>query len=188
MTRKILYSGGAQGADYYFGLYASSAGFQVVHYYGDKAKTPFGTHPLNQKYINQGVQQANKVCRALGKNTPSKEYIQQMIGRNWWQVAYTQAVYCIAPLTKDFQHVSGGTGWAVEEAIKIRRVPFIFCLDNEKMKWFQYSYIDKIFQPIEFPSEKPDKFDAVTGIGTRDLNKNTPNFIQIMNELQKLFK
>lgn len=56
------------------------------------------------------------------------------------------------------------------------------------MKWFQYSYIDKIFQPIEFPSEKPDKFDAVTGIGTRDLNKNTPNFIQIMNELQKLFK
>lgn len=83
MARKILYSGGAQGADYYFGLYASSAGFQVVHYYGDKAKTPFGTHPLNQKYINQGVQQANKVCRALGKNAPSKEYIQQMIGRNW---------------------------------------------------------------------------------------------------------
>lgn len=67
-------------------------------------------------------------------------------------------------------------------------MPFIFCLDNEKMKWFQYSYIDKTFQPIEFPSEKPDKFDAVTGIGTRDLNKNTPNFIQIMNELQKLFK
>lgn len=186
---KVLYSGGCQGGDYIFGVIAEKYGYNVDHYYGFAHKTPFGNSIIDENGINEGLQVANRVARFLKKNTPtdSTTYVANMIGRNWHQVKNTEAVYAVQELTPDSKHVESGTSWAVEEAIRILKVPYIYVLDPKTMQWYQYQYGLGIFQEIKEPNEPPSHFSHITGIGSRTLKPGADDFIAVASELNKLF-
>lgn len=170
----VCYSGGAAGADRLFGIWATSNGFDEVHFSfkGHKYHVPHETvleipiDILKDPIVLDKLKTAN---RMLGRSVPKPgTYVYNLLARNSFQVLLTERVYCISTLTSPTQ-VSGGTAWAVQMYIDQYDNPEIYCYDPVRDEVYQYCTSRKEFI-IALTVPKPH--GKWTGIGSRNTTQD----------------
>ncbi len=189
----ICYSGGAQGADKFWGQLAEKLGHEVVHYSFDKHGCSVPKRlikKLTQDELNEADPFLKEANKTLKRQFPTKsEYVNNLLRRNYWQIKDTDVVYAISEFDKD-GNVYGGTAWAVQMAID-EGIP-IYLYSQEKQCWFERKP-DKKYIEIDI-TKAPDWIEGIntwhmlgidppkpkgkwTGIGTRSLTEDTKTVI-----------
>lgn len=169
-------SGGAQGADVFWGLAAEAAGHEVVHW------SFAGHNPAASTYIcelnDQQLRQADQFIELANKNQsrtwPSKSaHTNNLIRRNFYQVYWSTSVYAVSEFKNDSSllKIAGGTAWACQIFVdkwlystsKIKEIPLFF-FDQKSNTWYTWS---GQWTPILKP---PRPSGVYAGIGTRNLS------------------
>jgi hypothetical protein len=167
----ICLSGGAEGADLMWGMVAGSAGHMVVHWSFAGHHTPAPTQEVVILTQDQLVA-ADEPCKAASGRIkrwfpPKSRYVQNLLRRNWYQVASAERVYAVAEIVDG--HVTGGTSWAT--AMFLDRFNGEACecyvFDQAADGWFQWTGSD--WAAIESP---PVPSGVWAGIGSRELAAN----------------
>lgn len=158
------HSGGAIGADTAWDSIGKEFGLtpeQNKHYYFEGYKTPIGNTPISISLKNEADEKLIAANKTLGRKFPtSKEYVNNLLRRNWWQVKNADAVFAIASIADN--KVNGGTGWAVHMAIAENKPVYVF--DQTVGKWFTWSGAK--FEETTTPQLTKN----FAGIGTREIN------------------
>jgi hypothetical protein len=157
------HSGGAIGADTVWDKIGKEFGMvNNKHYYFEGFKTPSGNTAIPVSLKNEADEKLNAANKTLGRKFPtSKEYVDNLLRRNWWQVKNSDAVFAISSITDN--KVNGGTGWAVHMAIAENKPVYVF--DQIQGKWFTWQ--NNAF--IE--TSTPTLTKNFAGIGTRGINE-----------------
>jgi hypothetical protein len=103
-----------------------------------------------------------------------------LLARNWAQVKYSTEIFAIGHIVKSGDKskkgylvtskspsVDGGTGYAVQMGINAGKTVYVF--EQDKKKWFKWSYILEDFLELKNTPTIQEKNFA--GIGTREINK-----------------
>lgn len=189
LTKIICHSGGAQGADTYFETIGESYGVRTNAYsYKTKYHNSVNKVEISQEDFIEGMDEVNRANKVLGRFGIHK-YIN-LLARNWAQVKYSKEVFAIGSIVEPdakgnkgyynkskYQVVDGGTGYACQMAVNNDRDVYVF--DQNKDKWFRWSYTALRFIEIVEPSISYQDF---AGIGTREIK---PNGIKAIEELYK---
>jgi len=167
---KRCYTGGAEGADYVWGKFSEKHGWepQVLSFYGHNIypDTVGSILRLSPKYLQVADVYLEKANRVLKRRFPtSKENLNNLLRRNYWQVCDTNQVIAVGFLHKDQKIVDGGTGWAVQMAIDMNKPVYVF--DQNTVQWFCWNNWVGIFEGCHTPTLE----DRFTGIGTRKITK-----------------
>ena len=186
------HSGGALGADIAWDLIGRDYGFDnhIHYYYG--IKTPHGNKALSYTEIQEGIFQAKKAARVLGRTWVDKH--SNLLGRNWFQVKNSTRILAVGNFVKPLQPTSrgflskakkivvdGGTGYAVEMGIANNKEVYVFdCISN---KWFNWCGV--VYRECETPILSLN----YAGIGTRNLPDTGINaIIQVYKETIETLK
>jgi hypothetical protein len=189
LTKIVCHSGGAQGADTYFETIGESYGVKTKAYsYKTKYHSSENKVEISQEDFIEGMDEVNRANKVLGRFGIHK-YIN-LLARNWAQVKYSKEVFAIGSIVEPgakgnkgyynkskYQVVDGGTGYACQMAVNNDRDVYVF--DQNKDKWFRWSYTALRFIEIVDPSITYQDF---AGIGTREIK---PNGIKAIEELYK---
>ena len=173
---KILYTGGAKGADLVFEAAALKAGYEVhaFSFSGHKSHSKC-LLKLGDSELNLAIPFVTNAAKRLGKNIPAPGHIRNLLLRNYYQVKDTEAVFAVSTFNVATNTIAGGTGWAVEMAIELKKPVFVY--DQLRKLWIQF--IDHKWQrSLWVPSIQA--YDKITGIGSREINEFGINAI---NEL-----
>ena len=121
------------------------------------------------------IRKANKILNRYGI-----EKYMNLLARNWAQVKYSEEVFAVGTIVKSgekdskgyknkssYDIVSGGTGYATVMAILHEKPLYVF--DQNKDKWFRWSYVTNTFIECKTPKIKTQTF---AGIGTREIKEN----------------
>lgn len=174
----INHSGGAIGADTYWGETGGKYGVVSNHYYYGE-KTPNGNYEISKEDYEEGRFEAAKAAN-FNWGYQYKTMKDNRLIRNWAQVKYSDAIFAIGHLVRPGEKmfpnqkndtrvavnpgVQGGTGYAVAMAILHGKPVYVF--DQERNKWFKN--IDGKWSESDVPVLTED----FAGIGTRNLNEN----------------
>lgn len=125
---------------------------------------------------------------AIALKRPAQFKGISLVQRNWFQVEFSGAIFAVSriinPEEVDFkgfrnktgkQIVAGGTGWAVEMAIQKGKEVYVFDMNDNTWKF--WDYVHKIFTPTE---STPILTFTFAGIGSREL---TPEGIQAIKDV-----
>jgi len=169
-NKKICYSGGAKGSDYYWGEASKILGFEVFHYFHG-SRTPYGNIEVHTVLYDEGVEMVHRANKSLHRRP---ENFMNLLARNWAQVKNAEAIFAIATLATP-STVSGGTGWAVQMAIDENKPVYLF--DQNCNYWLSFNYDSRVFERCP----NPQLTNHFAGIGTREINENGKDAIrQIM--------
>ena len=184
------HSGGATGADQEFENVGKEFGIKTNAY---SYKTSYHTSPnkieISEEDFKEGVNEINKANKQIGRFGISK--YMNLLARNWAQVKYSTQVFAIGVIVdpggktpegfyskSKIQTVSGGTGYSVMMGIIHLKDVFVF--DQNKEKWFRWSYPANSFIELrETPKIETQNF---AGIGTRKLNESGKKAIRNLYE------
>ena len=194
LDKLVCHSGGAIGSDTWFETISNNYGVKTKAYsYKTKYHTTENKVEISDLDYEEGIvaiTKANKVLNRYGIHR-----FMNLLARNWTQVKYSDEVFAIGSIIEsgkkgskgfynksDYQVVDGGTGYAVQMAIDNEKMVYIF--DQEKDKWFRWSYTSLSFRELKgTPVITTENF---AGIGTREIK---PNGILAIQELyNKTFK
>ena len=160
------HSGGAYGADTFFDSIGRD--FNVLNH--NHYKSPNDAR-VSATLKNAGVEatvltdkQMDEAYRALDKltgKTNSRNKINDLLARNYFQVKNADAVYAIAPLNERGTDVKGGTSYAVNYAKRMKKPIYVWDINTESwFKWGGKSFVS---------TETPKLTRNFAGIGSRDL-------------------
>ena len=160
------HSGGAYGADTFFDSIGRD--FNVLNH--NHYKSP-NDAKVSVTLKNAGVEatvltdkQMNEAYRALDKltgKTNSRNKINDLLARNYFQVKNADAVYAIAPLNERGTDVKGGTSYAVNYAKRMKKSIYVWDINTESwFKWTGKSFVS---------TETPKLTRNFAGVGSRDL-------------------
>lgn len=165
-------SGGAKGADLKWDEVGRK--FGVVNH---KHWRPKDLATLSASYYAIMLREVESAAITLRR--PSSFKGVEMVQRNWLQVITSNGIYAIgriiAPGDVDFKGfrnnsgkeiVAGGTGWAVEMGIQRGKKIYVFDMDTNDWKF--WDYVHKKFTLVE---ETPELIFSFAGIGSRELTK-----------------
>lgn len=191
LTNITCHSGGATGADFFFfETIGSNYGVKTKAYsYKTKYHTTENKVEISDTDYEEGIIEINKANKIL-KRFGIHKYMN-LLARNWSQVKYSDEVFAIGTIVEpgkkcsknyinksDYEIVSGGTGYAVQMAIDNQKTVYVF--DQEKDKWFRWSYTSLSFRELKStPTITSENF---AGIGTREIK---PNGIKAIEDLYK---
>lgn len=181
LDRLTCHSGGAEGADTYFETIGDKYGVKTNTYsYKTKYHNSVNKVEISQEDFIEGIDEINRANKVLGRFGIHK-YIN-LLARNWAQVKYSKEVFAIGSIVEPgakgnrgyynkskYQVVDGGTGYACQMAINNDRDLYVF--DQNKDKWFRWSYTSLSFIEIEKELVKIN-FEDFAGIGTREIKDN----------------
>ena len=185
------HSGGALGADSMFDTIGREYGFNNhIHYYHGN-KTPLGNMKLSTEEILEGIEQAKKASRILGKSWNNK--YASLLGRNWFQVKNSDIIIAIASLIHPNEEgvrgyinktnktvVSGGTAYAVEMAILHNKPVFVY--DLKTKCWYRYEDCKYIECNVPLLTKN------FAGIGSRqDNGKMSEDSIQAIRDVYERY-
>ena len=172
-TEYTNHSGGAIGSDSYWGKVGEKYGVKSNHYYAENSKTPNGNTVVSKKDLLEADQHLKKANETLKRKFPtSKDYVNNLLRRNWQQVKNSDAVFAVSTIKDNI--VEGGTGWAVQMAIDNGKPVYVF--DQNTNMW--YKYINKTWVKIDTPILTKN----FAGIGTRNLSKEGKKAIEDVYE------
>ena len=191
LTKLVCHSGGATGADT---VWENEGELYNVITRAYSHKTPKHISPnkveISDDDYNEGVEQIKMANLILKRSSIDK--FMNLLARNWAQVKYSSQIfaigYIVSPGEKgmkgyvsksNIQTVDGGTGYAVQMAINNGK--FVYVFDQDKDKWFRWSYTSLKF--IEVTKPLKISYENFAGIGTREIK---PNGIKAIEEIYKL--
>ena len=191
LDRLVCHSGGATGADTYWETIGDNYGVKTKAYsYKTKYHTTDNKVEISDTDYEEGVKEITKANRVLSRYGIHK--FMNLLARNWSQVKYSDEVFAIGTIVEpgkkgskgfynksEFQVVDGGTGYAVQMAINNGK--FVYVFDQDKDKWFRWSYTSLKF--IEVAKPLKISYENFAGIGTREIK---PNGIKAIEEIYKL--
>jgi hypothetical protein len=191
LDRLVCHSGGAAGADTYWETIGTNYGVKTKAYsYKTKYHTTENKVEISDTDYEEGVKEITKANRVLSRYGIHK--FMNLLARNWSQVKYSDEVFAIGTIVEpgkkgskgfynksEFQVVDGGTGYAVQMAINNGK--FVYVFDQDKDKWFRWSYTSLKF--IEVTKPLKISYENFAGIGTREIK---PNGIKAIEEIYKL--
>jgi hypothetical protein len=191
LDRLVCHSGGASGADTYWETIGDNYGVKTKAYsYKTKYHTTENKVEISDTDYEEGVKEITKANRVLSRYGIHK--FMNLLARNWSQVKYSDEVFAIGTIVEpgkkgskgfynksEFQVVDGGTGYAVQMAINNGK--FVYVFDQDKDKWFRWSYTSLKF--IEVTKPLKISYENFAGIGTREIK---PNGIKAIEEIYKL--
>ncbi len=168
------HSGGAVGSDTQWDVIGKEFGMITnKHYYFEGFKTPNGNTAIPIELKKEADEKLKAANKTLGRKFPtSKEYVNNLLRRNWWQVKNSDAIFAIATITDN--KVDGGTGWAVHMAIAENKPVYVF--DQKINKWFTWNNNKFIESAI------PRLTKNFAGIGTREINESGKQAIRNVYE------
>lgn len=190
LTNITCHSGGAKGSDFFFETIGANYGVKTRAYsYKTKYHTTNNKVEISDDDYEEGVKEiirANKILNRYGIHK-----FMNLLARNWAQVKYSDELFAIGTIiypgkkgSKGFynksnlQVVDGGTGYACMCAVNNNRPLYVF--DQEKDKWFRWSYTTLKF--IEIKEDIKINFENFAGIGTREIK---PNGVKAIEDLYK---
>lgn len=191
LDRLVCHSGGAAGADTYWETIGDNYGVKTKAYsYKTKYHTTENKVEISDTDYEEGVKEITKANRVLSRYGIHK--FMNLLARNWSQVKYSDEVFAIGTIVEpgkkgskgfynksEFQVVDGGTGYAVQMAINNGK--FVYVFDQDKDKWFRWSYTSLKF--IEVTKPLKISYENFAGIGTREIK---PNGIKAIEDIYKL--
>ena len=191
LDRLVCHSGGAAGADTYWETIGDNYGVKTKAYsYKTKYHTTENKVEISDSDYEEGVKEITKANRVLSRYGIHK--FMNLLARNWSQVKYSDEVFAIGTIVEpgkkgskgfynksEFQVVDGGTGYAVQMAINNGK--FVYVFNQDKDKWFRWSYTSLKF--IEVTKPLKISYENFAGIGTREIK---PNGIKAIEDIYKL--
>lgn len=160
----ICYSGGATGADNFFGKLALEHKHDLIHFtfseyninYELDHKNLVILSPIQLLKAKPFVSKANLV---LQRTYPTNnEYVNKLLERNYYVIQNVDSVYAVT-YTKNIR----GTAWGLEMA-KQAGCTQLYVFDMETAKWYSYNDLN-----TEITVPKPS--GSYAGIGSRQLNE-----------------
>ena len=134
----MLYSGGANGAEYEFGVQAEAYGIDETHFTfeGNDIARSRGVRVLTQEELRNGDVSLSYVSRLMKRTYSDAPRIRKVLQTIWYQVNAGEEIYVIGKILEDGT-VRGGTGWGAEFA-KLCNKP-IFVFDQDADRWFRWT-------------------------------------------------
>lgn len=181
-----MHSGGAKGADTIWDLEARSVGITNIFHY----REPWARNIDSVELRKRGVKPTLLTYEQMADATATTKLVAQKMGRtlsrnyahyqirNFYQVAFTDAVYAVSELEYNMRFVKGGTGYAVEMAILVNKPVYVF--DQSLSQWFTFDFDETQFVPFAY--NVPTLTKNFAGIGTREIN---PSGIQAIKDIFK---
>jgi hypothetical protein len=165
----ILYSGGANGAEYEFGVQAEAYGIDETHFTfdGNDIARSRGVRVLTQEELRNGDVSLSYVSRLMKRTYSDAPRIRKVLQTIWYQVNAGEEIYVIGKILEDGT-VRGGTGWGAEFA-KLCNKP-IFVFDQGADRWFRWT--DDRWEEVKEAGEPRIRSARFTGTGTRLLEEN----------------
>ena len=172
----VNHSGGAIGADSYWGEVGAKYGVVSRHYWHGK-KTPNGNTQVSEADFNEGVEKVKFANRRLQRN-PDK--YMDLLARNWMQVRESDAVFAVGGFAPSvirlasgfgYRGVDGGTGWAAQMAIDSGKPLYLCDQSVTPAKWYRFVAPDKAGFGWRELDSAPVLTRDFAGIGTRQLNE-----------------
>ncbi|MDR2075821.1 MAG: hypothetical protein LBP61_02655 [Desulfovibrio sp.] len=162
----ILYSGGAAGAEAFFGATAEGHGLQEVNFSfeGHQAERRRGLRMLTREELALKDVSLTYVSRIMNRQYTRAPLFRKVLQSICWQVNSGGEVFVIGSILPDGT-ARGGTGWGAEYA-KICNKP-LWIFDQEKDGWFKWD--KKEWRPDPAPVISARHFTAT---GTRFLENN----------------
>lgn len=159
-----LLSGGAEGAEAYFGQCAEEWGLAEMNFSfeGRNTKRTRGLVRLAESELQRGAVSQVYMEAHMHRKYPKTPFFQKTLQSIWHQVNTAQEVFSVGKILDD-KTVKGGTGWAVELARVWHKDVFVY--DQERGAWFTWNGDD--WQPAGEPTITARRF---TGTGTRELD------------------
>lgn len=172
-------SGGADGADTEWGYAAKSAGHEVVHWVFEKyalSKNHTNYVILEDRHLLEADAYLTLANKSIKRRWPAtKENINNLLRRNYYQVHWSERVYAISELINDnsLLGIAGGTAWACQMYVDRwlhTETPIdsceLFLFDQKSNNWMMWQ---KEWLIIESP---PRPYGIYAAIGSRNLTKN----------------
>jgi hypothetical protein len=133
----ILYSGGAAGAEQYFGELAERYGLEEVNYSfeGHQIARSRGVRALTGEELALKDVSMTYVSKIMNRQYTHAPLFRKVLQSICWQVSSGQEVFVVGAILPD-ETVKGGTGWGAEFA-KICNKP-LWVFDQEKGSWFHW--------------------------------------------------
>lgn len=177
----ICYSGGAEGADQFWGILALNYNHNLIHWSFGKHRKNYNfiggecTYILSQNELNLADPCLIKANYILKRQFPTKSlYVNNLLRRNYYQISTSNSVYAVSNIVNN--EISGGTAWAVQMFININidnnEFNPLYVLNQIDDIWYEYDYYSEtwtISKDIPCPS------GIWTGIGTRNLLESSKN-------------
>lgn len=177
----FLHSGGASGSDLAWDRIGKQFGIPAANMHHYRPEHYHDANPDTKLLIDASVEYA---ADCLGR--PWNFNGIDLVKRNWFQVANSEAVYAIGRIIKpgeknikgfknkvDHDIVDGGTGWAVQMAINMGKLVYVY--DMLTNGW--YVWVPGLKQNRFVPNAVNDEFIApeltktFAGIGSRELTR-----------------
>src|SRR4029079_5236490 len=133
----ILFSGGAQGAEWAFGAAAERHGIEEVKFSfdGHKPSRTRGLRVLHHEERAAGEVSLAYVSRLMNRRYPDTPTFRKILQSIWYQINNSQEGYVFRAHASD-QTVRGGTGWGAEFAKLCNKPLFVF--DQDRNGWFKW--------------------------------------------------
>jgi hypothetical protein len=161
-----LFSGGAVGAEAFFGALAERYGIQEINFSfdGHQAERTRGLRVLtNDELVLKDVS-LSYVSKLLKREYTHAPIFRKVLQSICWQVSNGYEIFVVGTILEDGT-VRGGTGWGAEFA-KICNKP-LRVFDQAKNGWFRWE--NETWTPENAPLVQQRLFTAT---GTRFLEKN----------------
>jgi hypothetical protein len=165
----ILFSGGAPGAEAYFGASAERHGVEEVNFTfeGHKVERHRGIRVLNHEELLSGDVSLEYVSRLLRRRYTEGPTLRKILQTLWYQVNNGQEIYVIGHILDD-DTVKGGTGWGAEFAKLCNKPLYVF--DQDRDGWFHWT--GSAWEPASGADAPVVTHPHFTGTGTRTLRDN----------------
>ena len=173
----ILFSGGAPGAEAYFGACAERHGVEEVHFTfdGHKIDRHRGVRVLNHEELLAGDVSLQYVSRLMHRRYTEGPTLRKVLQTLWYQVNNGQEIYVIGSILDDGT-VRGGTGGGAEFAKLCNKPLHVF--DQEKDRWFTWAGTE--WQPRPTNDNPVITHPHFTGTGTRQIHDNGKKAIEAL--------
>jgi hypothetical protein len=162
-----LYSGGANGADTFFGIIGKEYGIEKQYHYRASEDEDY-SHLLKNAGIeatylsDEDINECYAAIDKLFKKKHPRNHINDLKARNYFQALDSDGVFAIGKLNESKDGVSSGTNVAIQFGIKQKKPVYVY--DYMLKKWFVYSRVEKIF--VEY-GDVPLLTQYFAGVGIR---------------------
>ncbi len=162
----VLFSGGARGAEEYFGRMAEKYNLQEVNYSfeGHSVERTRGIRDLTSEELARKDVSLTYVSKLMNRKFTSAPLFRKVLQSISWQVDSGEEVFVVGTILED-KTVKGGTGWGAEFAKICNKNLYVF--DQGKDAWFKWVKDD--WEKGNTPEITKTHF---TGTGTRFLEDN----------------
>ena len=162
----VLFSGGAAGAEEFFGAQAEAWGIEEVNYSfeGHQIMRRRGVRVLTQNELVLKDVSMTYVSRLMGREYTRAPLFRKVLQSICWQVSSGSEVIVIGEIQAD-KTVKGGTGWGAEFAKLCNKPLLVFDLAQDAwFRWINDEWVKK-----DDPAITHSRFTAT---GTRFLQAN----------------